>query len=90
MYDVCVCCGRELPTECGSLICKQCENEANSDSIVCPSCKSKLEVMTAHWWNTDTGICKSTIFHCDYCGDDWEKEEEYVAKPVVFKRKYWG
>ena len=88
MEDTCVCCGRVIPE--GSHVCYRCKNGSGNDSVLCPTCGAVLEVMNSSWWNTSEGICCSTVFHCNTCHNDWEKEAEYIAKPVIFKRKFWG
>jgi transcription elongation factor Elf1 len=58
--------------------------------FTCPECGAVLEIMSCHWYNTIDGHAKNTIFHCNACHNDWEKDEEYVAQPVKFSRKFWG
>lgn len=62
----------------------------NDDTVLCLECGSVLEVMSSHWYNTLDGHAKNTVFHCNFCHSDWEKDEEYTAKPVKFSRKFWG
>ena len=57
---------------------------------LCPSCGAVLETMDTSRYETTDGFGYSTIYHCNCCHNDWEKEEEYIARPVIFKRKYWG
>lgn len=64
--------------------------DTDNDNVLCPNCGSTLEVMSSHWYNTNEGHARNTVFHCNNCSLDWEKDEEYVAKPVQFKRKFWG
>ena len=90
MDNVCVACGAELPTEYGSMICKQCESSLFNSIVLCPSCGSHLEIIQKSTYNTSDGFGYSTLFHCSRCRSDWEREEEYLAKPVKFRRKYWG
>lgn len=88
MIDTCVCCGDVVPE--GRQVCVRCENGRSNNGVICPECGSLLEVMDLSWWNTCDGICKSTLFHCNVCHSDWEKEAKYIAQPVEFKRKFWG
>ena len=90
MDNVCVACGAELPTECGTMICNQCKSKLSNSGVLCPSCGSSLEIMDTSRYNTSDGFGYSTLFHCYNCDSDWEREEEYTAKPVKFQRKYWG
>jgi hypothetical protein len=46
--------------------------------------------MSSHWYSTCDGHARNTIFHCEVCGSDWEKDEEFIAQPVKFNRKFWG
>lgn len=66
------------------------ENGGSNDGVLCPECGAVLEVMICHWYNTIDGHARNTIFHCNVCHNDWEKDEEYVAQPVKFTRKFWG
>lgn len=88
MVDRCVVCGELVPE--GRQVCLRCENAGDSAGVRCPTCGSTLELMDSSWYFTGDGFGCSTIFHCNVCHNDWEKEAEYVAKPVEFKRKYWG
>jgi len=88
MVDRCVMCGDIIPE--GSQICKRCENNDSCAYTMCPSCGSPLERMSYHWYNTGRGHAKNTVFHCNTCYLDWEKDEEYIAQPVKFTRKIWG
>ena len=87
MVDRCVCCGDLIPE--GRQVCLNCEN-GDQSGVRCLTCGTTLEVMDSSWSFTDKGIMCSTIFHCNVCHNDWEKEAEYVAKPVRFVRKFWG
>ena len=88
MVDTCVCCGAIIPE--GRHVCQNCENAEDNSGVLCPTCGTVLEVMNSSWYFTDDGIGCSTLFHCNACHNDWEKEAEYTAKPVKFTRKYWG
>lgn len=88
MFNTCVCCGNIIPE--GRQVCYQCENGGGNDGVLCPECGAVLEIMSCHWYNTIDGHAKNTIFHCNACHNDWEKNEEYVAQPVKFSRKFWG
>ena len=90
MDNTCVMCGTELSTECGSMICPKCQKGDFPKNPPCPSCGTVLEIMNTSRYETIDGFGYSTIYHCNQCGDDWEREEEFVAKPVIFKRKFWG
>lgn len=86
--DRCVMCGEIVPE--GSQVCLNCKSRDTNEMVRCYDCGSLLEVMSCHWYNTDNGHARNTIFHCNCCGSDWEKDEEFVAKPVKFTRKFWG
>ena len=90
MVDICVMCGRELATECGSMVCTKCQQGDHPKPPLCLSCGTRLEVMDVSRYKTSDGFGYSTIYHCNHCGDDWEREEEYIAKPIKFPRKFWG
>lgn len=87
MVDRCIMCGDIVPES--RQVCWQCENSSN-DKVLCPQCGAGLELMSSHWYNTCDGHARSTIFHCESCQSDWEKDEEFIAKPVKFTRKFWG
>ena len=88
MVDTCVCCGDIVPE--GRQVCYRCEHGDNNDGALCPECGAVLEIMSCHWYNTIGGHARNTIFHCNVCHNDWEKDEEYVVQPVKFTRKFWG
>lgn len=88
MVDTCVMCGDIVPE--GTQVCKRCENGSSNDGVSCPDCKAILEIMSSHWYNTCDGHACNTVFHCNACQSDWEKDEEFVARPVKFNRKFWG
>jgi transposase-like protein len=90
MNNTCVSCGAKLPTEYPSMLCKRCEMECADNNPLCPSCGDTLELMNVSNYNTSDGFGYSSLFHCRQCHSDWEKEEEYTAKPVRFIRKFWG
>ena len=90
MGDTCVMCGSELFTESNSMICSKCQKGDYLEGPLCPTCGTTLETMNTSRYETVDGFGYSTIYHCNNCHNDWEKEAEYVAKPVIFKRKYWG
>lgn len=90
MTDICVMCGAELPTECNSMVCTKCQQGDYPKGPLCPNCGTALETMAMSKYETTDGFGYSTVYHCNQCGNDWEKEEEYVAKPVKFVRKFWG
>ena len=91
MNNTCVMCGNpaELPED--TWICPKCQRGAYpTGKVRCPNCGCPLEVMDTTRYNTSDGFVYSTLYHCNECHTDWEKEEEYVCKPVIFKRKFWG
>jgi predicted amidophosphoribosyltransferase len=88
MVDRCVICGATVPE--GTMVCKRCENGSSNDRVLCPQCGTVLEPMSSHWYNTCDGHARNTVFHCNTCQSDWEKDEEFIAKPVKFTRKFWG
>ena len=90
MDNTCVMCGQELPTECNSMVCSNCQRGDTPKSPLCLNCGAALEIMNISRCTTTEGFIYSTIYHCNQCGNDWEKEEEYIAKPTIFQRKYWG
>lgn len=90
MDNTCVMCGRVLATECGSMICTKCQKGDYPKGPLCPSCGTALETMNTSRYETTDGFGYSTIYHCNHCGSDWEKDEEFVAQPVKFTRKFWG
>ena len=87
MDNTCVACGNPMELPEDTQLCQKCQKEAGA---YCPSCNSVLEVMNISKYLTVDGFGYSTLFHCNTCHNDWEKEAEYVAKPVQFKRKFWG
>lgn len=101
--DYCVCCGRELPTECGKQYCHSCEvaEQHTFMHFTCPACGKKLEIyhkqlldyVAPHypdgWTYTRIGL----IYHCANCGRDWNSE--YISEfgdvsQSALKRHYWG
>ena len=90
MDSTCVMCGRELATESGSMVCPRCQQGDYIKNPLCPNCGTTLETMNISKYETIEGFGYSTLYHCNCCSNDWEKEEEYHALPVVFKRKCWG
>ena len=88
MENICVCCGEIIPE--GRQVCYRCEHGGNNTGVLCPECGAVLEIMSCHWYNTIYGHAHNTIYHCNMCHNDWEKDEEYVAQPVKFTRKFWG
>ena len=90
MRNTCVACGNPAELPEGTEICLDCQKQIQDSEVLCPNCGSMLEIMNNSRYNTAGGFGYSTLFHCNQCYNDWEKEEEYIAKPVVFKRKYWG
>lgn len=90
MLNTCVMCGdlTELPE--GTHVCHRCEKGRASADIRCPQCGSALELMSSHWYNTCNGHARNTVFHCCACKSDWEEDEEFVAQPMKFTRKFWG
>ena len=90
MDNTCVMCGSKLPTECNSMVCSRCQKEDYPKNPLCPTCGEELEIMNISRYTTVDGFIYSTIYRCGQCGNDWEKEEEYIAKPIRFTRKFWG
>lgn len=90
MRNICVSCGNPTELPEGTEICLDCQRTLHTSDVICPNCGSGLEIMSKSKYNTVDGFGYSTIFHCNHCQNDWEKEEEYIAKPILFKRKYWG
>ncbi len=90
MDNTCVCCGAALPTESCSHVCKKCENLDGDHHVPCLNCGEPLSVINYHWYKTVAGHAKNTVFHCESCRLDWEKDEEFIAQPIKFKRKFWG
>lgn len=90
MDNICVMCGRELPTECDSMICNKCQKGNNHVRPRCYDCGERLELINISRYNTTDGFGYSTIYHCNSCHADWEQEEEYISQPIKFKRKFWG
>ena len=88
MVDRCVMCNAIVPE--GTHTCLSCQNSSSSAAISCPDCGAVLKVIHANWSYTTTGILHSSIFHCNCCHSDYEKEIEYVRKPERFHKKFWG
>lgn len=86
--NTCVMCGRELPTECGSMVCNKCRNEKKHK--LCPSCGSDTEIISEEVYETSDGIRKSVVYHCYNCYQDWEQEISYIEQCSVFHKKFWG
>ena len=100
--ELCVMCGRELPNECGSQVCRTCELTAdiNFMRFYCPCCGKEMEV----WHKEVIHYCKSyfndfpcisvdLIYHCDNCGCDWDSQCHYEYGDISqseLKRHYWG
>lgn len=101
--DYCVCCGAELPTECGKQYCKNCElaEQHTFMNFTCPSCGNKLELyyqqlldhippaQPGDWPFTRFGL----MYHCKNCGCDWSSEYNHIYGDVsqsALKRHYWG
>lgn len=101
--DYCVCCGRELPTECDRQYCHSCElsEQHTFMNFTCPECGKKLEIYHKQlldyvapqypdgWTYTRIGL----IYHCANCGCDWDSE--YISEfgdtgQSALKRHYWG
>ena len=90
MDNTCVMCGAKLPTECNSMVCSKCQRGDYPKNPLCPTCGEELETMDTDRYETSDGFGYSTTYHCNHCHNDWEKEEEYIAKPIKFVRKFWG
>lgn len=88
MVDRCVCCGNIIPE--GRQLCPNCQAYEENQAVRCPGCGALLEVISSHWYSTCSGHAKNTVFHCNVCSNDWEKDEEYFTGPVKFQRKFWG
>ena len=103
MGDYCVACGRELPTESTSHICRDCKLTADCEFMTwhCPECGKKMEIMYHHvtayqpplvenqWRHIEVDL----IYHCDHCGCDWDSyySEDWGDKgQSVPKRHFWG
>ena len=100
--DFCVMCGRTLPTECGSQVCRTCELTAgmNFMKFICPCCGKVMEI----WYKEVTSYHKSyfndfpsmevdLIYHCDGCGCDWDSQCHYEygnIEQTELKRHFWG
>ena len=90
MDNTCVMCGAKLPTECNSMVCPKCQSGEYPKNPLCPTCGEELETMNTSRYETSDGFGYSTLYHCNNCGNDWEKEEEYTVKPVKIVKKFWG
>ena len=86
MVNTCVCCGDIVPE--GTQVCYRCSNV--EPGAKCPECGSILRVMYSGYNITENAITGYTLFHCEKCLSDWEKESKYIGQPVVLKRKFWG
>lgn len=86
MENTCVCCGAIIPE--GRRVHYRCEYGENNVGILCPECGAILEIMNCHWYSTSDGHARNTLFHCNVCHNDWERDEEYIALPVKFTRKF--
>lgn len=100
--ELCVMCGRVLPTECGSQVCKTCELTAGikfMDFLRCPVCGERLEL-----WSKEVikhipakgdqfpYLAIDLIYHCE-CGLDWDSQytQEFGDEGQTrLTRHYWG
>lgn len=81
-------CGKELPTESGSMVCNGCVRKSSSKT--CPTCGASLEAFSEEVYQTSDGVNKSIVYHCYNCHQDWEQEISYIERCSVFRKKFWG
>ena len=84
MINTCIYCGDIIPE--GTQVCPNCLN----DGVLCPECGSVLEVMDVSQCIIDNKFMLCTLYHCNNCHLDWEREANYIGEPVKFTRKFWG
>jgi len=84
MINTCVYCGDIIPK--GMETCPICFNRG----VVCPKCGDTLEVMDTSNCIIDDKLTLCTLYHCNSCHLDWEREANYIGEPVKFTRKFWG
>ncbi len=102
MTELCVMCGRTLPTECGSQTCRTCELTAGIQfmKFKCPECGEIMEVWYKEvveyrdaTWGSFQDITIDLIYHCDNCGCDWDSQYQSSwgdSGQSQLKRHYWG
>lgn len=84
MVDICVCCGDIVPE--GTHVCPHCLN----GGVSCPNCGKKLEIMNTSTCIINGKLTLCTLYHCNNCHLDWERETNYIGEPIKFTRKFWG
>jgi hypothetical protein len=77
-------CGDIIPE--GGQVCLRCQNGGYS----CPDCGEPLKVMHSRFECEDNDITWNNVFHCEYCGGDWQTRAHYIGEPVNLERKIWG
>ena len=100
--NFCVMCGRTLPDENGSQVCRHCELTAGIKffEYTCPECGSKMEIyykeVVTHKgasWDCFPTLVVDLIYHCDHCGCDWDSQysSSWGDEGQTFpSRHYWG
>ena len=99
--DLCVMCGRELPTECSSQVCKTCELTTGCNFMIlrCPECGREMEIwykdITRYepmFFDSFTRMTVDLIYHCE-CGCDWDSRYDTLygsEMQTLPTRHYWG
>lgn len=100
--ELCVMCGRVLPTESNSMVCRTCRLTANCDFIKfnCPECGKPLTVYSTEVVEHRPAKCDAwsylevdLIYHCNHCGCDWDSlyvSEWGDSSQTKPHRHYWG
>lgn len=100
--DFCVMCGRTLPTECDSQICRTCKLTAgiNFMEFTCPECGEKLEIWYKEVveyrdaaWDSFHYTIVDLIYHCEHCGSDWDSQYQSSwgdSGQSALRRHFWG
>ena len=100
--ELCVMCGRELPNESGSQVCRTCllTSDVSFMKFDCPECGMPLDIyyteVTEHTpasWDCFRTLGVDLIYHCDYCGCDWDSKYHTCNGDVGqtgLTRHFWG
>ena len=101
MTELCVMCGRVLPTENGSMVCRTCALTSGCTFMKfnCPDCGKPMEIWSKEIvthrpasYDSHQYLSVDLIYHCE-CGNDWDSH--YVSdwgdvSQSAPTRHYWG
>lgn len=85
----CSLCGNPI-FNCDSI----CDNCKENGAPRCLYCREELELMnTSLRVDEEKGsgsIILEVLFHCNTCGQDYEKSQRFIGQNITFNKKYWG